>query len=212
MSFFNFVKVITYLPLRIVFPVRIFNKERYFKEKAVVCCNHYKSEDVLVLASRLLWGSCNCVAKEELFESKLSAKFLSMCGAVSIKRGESDMSAYKAIMKVLKQDKQLIIFPEGTRNKEGTPEMAYFQEGAASFAIKGKAPIIPILYHKPLKPFRRNYMYIGESIDLSSYAELPSHEGREKATAFLYSEMSRMKRGFDEFVLSKAWKKKNRKK
>lgn len=212
MSFFNFIKVVTYLPLRLVYPVKIFNKERYFKDKAVVCCNHYKSEDILILASRLLWGSCRCVAKEELFESKLSAKFLSKCGAVSIKRGESDMSAYKAIMKVLKQGEQLIIFPEGTRNKEGTPEMAYFQEGAASFAIKGNAPIIPIVYHKPLKPFRRNYMYIGESIDLSSYSELPSHEAREKATEYLYQEMSKMKKDFDEFVQNKGWKKKNKKK
>lgn len=212
MSFFNFVKVVTYLPLRVVFPVKVFNKKNYFKDKAVVCCNHYKSEDVLVLASRLLWGSCNCVAKEELFESKLSAKFLSMCGAVSIKRGESDMSAYKAIMKVLKQDKQLIIFPEGTRNKAGTPEMAYFQEGAASFAIKGKAPVIPIVYHKPLKAFKRNYMWIGEPIDLSPFADLPSHEAREKATEYLYSEMSKMKKDFDEFVLNKGWKKKNKNK
>ena len=40
MSFFNVLKVLSYIPLRIVFPTKIIGKEKYFKEKAVVCVTH----------------------------------------------------------------------------------------------------------------------------------------------------------------------------
>lgn len=210
MSFFNVLKVLSYIPLRIVFPTKIIGKEKYFKEKAVVCVNHYSSYDVLVLASRLLWGKCRCVGKEELFTSKFSAWFLTKCGAISIKRGESDMAAYKKIVSVLKEDHQLIIFPEGTRNLAGTPEMLPFQVGAASFAMKGNAPIIPIVYHKPLKPFRKNYMMIGDTISLDDFKDLPSHEAREKATEYLYKQMSELKSELSDIVESKKGKKNNK--
>lgn len=193
MSLFNVLKVITYLPFRLIFPTKIIDKDKYFKEKAVVCVNHYSSYDVLILAMRFLWGKCRCVAKEELFKSKFSAWFLTKCGGISIKRGESDMQAYKKIMAVLKDEKQLIIFPEGTRNKAGTFEMLPFQVGAVSFAMKGNAPIIPIVYHKPPKPFKRNYMMVGDAIDLSEFKSMPSHEAREKATEYLYQKMTELK-------------------
>lgn len=210
MSFFNFLKVVTYIPLRLVFPTKIIDKEKYFKEKAVVCVNHYSSYDVLILASRFLWGKCRCVGKEELFKSKFSEWFLTKCGAISIKRGESDMTAYKKIIKVLKDDNQLVIFPEGTRNLAGTPEMQPFQVGAVSFSMKGNAPIIPVIYHKPPKPFRKNYMIVGDPILLDDYKELPSHEAREKATEYLYNQMSELKLKLAEIVEGK--KKKNKKK
>lgn len=200
MSFFNFVKIISYIPLRIIFPTKVINKDKYFKEKAIVCVNHYKSEDVLILAQRFLWGKCRCVGKEELFKSKTVAWFLEKMGAISIKRGESDMAAYKKIVQVLKDGKQLIIFPEGTRNLSGSHEMLPFQQGAASFAIKSKAPIIPIVYHKPLKAFHRNYLMVGDPIDLSSFADLPSHEAREKATEYLYQQMTNLKNELAEIV------------
>lgn len=203
MSFFNFMKIISYVPLRIIFPTKVINKDKYFKEKAIICSNHYASEDVLIIAQRFLWGQCRCVGKEELFKNKAIAWFLEKMGGISIKRGESDMTAYKKIVQVLRDGKQLLIFPEGTRNKEGTPEMLPFQQGASSFAIKSKSPIIPMVYHKPLKPFRRNYLMVGDPVDLSKFSELPSHEAREKATEYLYEQMSNLKKELAEIVEKK---------
>lgn len=203
MTFFNFIKVISYLPLRIIFPTKVINKDKYFKEKAVICVNHYASEDVLIVSQRFLWGKCRCVGKEELFENKFVAWFLEKMGGISIKRGESDMTAYKKIVQVLRDGHQLLIFPEGTRNKEGTPEMLPFQEGASSFAMKCKCPIIPMVFHKPLKPFRRDYLMVGDPIDLSAFSEFPSHEARAKATEFLYEQMSNLKKELAEMVEKK---------
>lgn len=208
MSFFNFIKVVTYLPFKIIFPTKVYGKEKYFDGKSIVCVNHFSSMDSVVLASKLIWGECRCVAKEELFDSKISAWFLTKCGAISIRRGESDISAYKRILGVLREGKQLIIFPEGTRNKLSNTELLPFQSGTASFAMKSNAPIIPVVYYRHLKPFKKNYMLIGDTIDLSEFKDLPSHESREKATEYLYEKMSALKLELEDIVENKKKKKK----
>lgn len=207
MSFFNFIKVVTYLPFKIIFPTKVYGKEKYFDDKSIVCVNHFSSMDSVVLASKLIWGECRCVAKEELFDSKISAWFLTKCGAISIRRGESDISAYKRILGVLREGKQLIIFPEGTRNKRSNTELLPFQSGTASFAMKSNAPIIPVVYYRHLKPFKKNYMLIGDTIDLSEFKDLPSHESREKATEYLYEKMSALKLELEDIVENKKKKK-----
>lgn len=208
MSFFNFIKVVTYLPFKIIFPTKVYGKEKYFDDKSIVCVNHFSSMDSVVLASKLIWGECRCVAKEELFDSKISAWFLTKCGAISIRRGESDISAYKRILGVLREGKQLIIFPEGTRNKLSNTELLPFQSGTASFAMKSNSPIIPVVYYRHLKPFKKNYMLIGDTIDLSEFKDLPSHESREKATEYLYEKMSALKLELEDIVENKKKKKK----
>jgi len=198
MSFFSFLKVITYLPLRVIFPVKLIGKENFNYEKAVICCNHYSAMDVVVIASRLLKGGCYCVGKEETFKTKPVKWLFNKCGAIAIKRGESDIQAFKKILKVLREGKQLLIFPEGTRNKAETPEMLEFQYGAAMFAIKTSSPVIPLVYHKKLRPFRRNYLMVGEPFSMSEFEELPSKEAREIGTKYLYEKMSALKKNLDE--------------
>ncbi|MBQ7652747.1 MAG: 1-acyl-sn-glycerol-3-phosphate acyltransferase [Clostridia bacterium] len=198
MSFFNFIKIISYLPLRLVFPVKVIGKENFSREKAVICCNHYSAADVVVIASRLMWGECCCVGKEETFRNKFVGKLFTKCGAIAIKRGESDLAAFKKILKVLRDGKQLLIFPEGTRNKAETPNMLPFQDGAAMFAVKTDSPVIPLVYQRKLRPFRRNYLLVGEKLDLSRFKDLPSKDAREQGTAFLYEKMSEMKAELDK--------------
>ena len=203
MSFFNFIKIVFYLPVRIAFPVKIVGKENFDNEKAVICCNHYSAADVVVIASRLMWNNCCCVGKEETFRNKFVGKLFTKCGAIAIKRGESDLSAFKKILKVLRDGKQLLIFPEGTRNKAETPQLLPFQEGAAVFAIKTQSPVIPMVYQRKLRPFRRNLLLIGEKLDMSRFDELPSKDAREAGTAYLYEKMSELKAQADEMTRKK---------
>lgn len=207
MSFFNFIKIISYLPLRLVFPVKIIGKENFDNEKAVLTCNHYSAADVVVIASRLLWGNCCCVGKEETFRNKIVGWLFTKCGAISIHRGENDMEAFKRILQVLKDGKQLLIFPEGTRNRDETPMPAPFQEGAALFACRTDSPVIPMVYQRKLRPFKRNYLMIGKKIDMSEFKGKGSKGAREEGTAYLYKVTCDMKRELDEMVARKKKKK-----
>ena len=208
MTFYDFLRGISYPFVALIYPTKVYNKQNITHDKAVICCNHLGTTDILLLAHKMLRHGCYCIGKAELFKSKFSAWFLHKIGAIGVRRGESDIGAVRAGLQVLKDGHQLVIFPEGTRNTTGTTVIQPFQTGAVMFALKGQSQVIPVTIHAKIKPFRRSYMMVGEPIDLSPFAELPAKEGREQATQFLFEKMTAQKAELDELVQSKKRNKK----
>lgn len=106
-------------------------------------------------------------------------------GAIPVRRGEADIESVKQVLKVLKDGKQLLIFPEGTRNKEDTQEMAEFKTGTARFAIKTKVPVVPMIYYHSPKAFRKNWLYVGEPFTLEEFYGARTPEDNHKATELI---------------------------
>ena len=181
-------------------PTTIINKENFTDESAIVCCNHYTSSDVLVIAAKLMKKDLNVLAKAELFKGKVSSWFLTKVGAIKVNRGNPEVSVHKEILRRLKSGRQILIFPEGTRNREGTHEMAEFKSGAGLYAVKAKVPIIPLMFHHQSKPFKRNYLIVGEKIDLSDFYDKNMHEVKDEIATFLHEKMEELHRELDEKV------------
>ena len=86
-------------------------------------------------------------------------------GVIEIDRENLDLTTIKKIIKVLKDDGVLGIFPEGTRNR--TNEILLpFKEGTTMFAERTDSPIIPLIIEKKPKLFRRNKIIIGEPLKM----------------------------------------------
>lgn len=185
MTFYNFFKVLLAPLTSIVFPCKVYGKENYSKEKAVICCNHYSGLDVAIISEKFLWGHCRCIAKEELFHSKMVAWFLRKCGAIAIKRGESDMAAFRQANQVLQNGEQLVIFPEGTRNADPEGDLQPILPGAMTFALRNQCPIIPMVFLRKTKPFHRTFLLVGKPIDTTQFSDLHPKDAREQATALL---------------------------
>jgi 1-acyl-sn-glycerol-3-phosphate acyltransferase len=66
-------------------------------------------------------------------------------GAVPIDRGGSGISGIKAILKMLGNGDAVIVFPEGTRTRDG--ELQPFQAGFAAIARRSGATIVPVAIH-----------------------------------------------------------------
>jgi len=79
------------------------------------------------------------MAKKELFDIKLLELFIRPLGAFPIDRS-GDIAAMKAAIGVLRTGACLGIFPEGTRNKEGSEKA---QLGVALLASLSGAPVLP---------------------------------------------------------------------
>ena len=184
------------------------NKEKFTEESAVVCCNHYASSDVVIVAAKLFRKELNVLAKAELFKGKFVSWFLTKLGAIKVNRGAPEVSVHKEILKRLKAGKQLLIFPEGTRNLAGTHEMADFKSGAGVYAMKAKVPIIPLMFHHQSKRFKRNYLIVGDKIDLSDFYGKNMHEVKEDVAAYLHEKMEALHLELDRKVAELTAKKK----
>jgi 1-acyl-sn-glycerol-3-phosphate acyltransferase len=85
------------------------------------------------------------VAKKELFDRPLIGWFLNCLGAFPIRRGESDEESVETAKQILERGDALVIFPEGTRIREGSLGQA--KRGVGRLALETGAPVVPVAVH-----------------------------------------------------------------
>ncbi len=202
-ALYRFLRVIL-RPLQcILWPTKVINKENAFKiDGGLYLCNHYTTFDSLIPIFTMFKKESHILAKYELFFNPLAGSILYKMGAIPVRRGEADTDAVKAVFRVLKADKKLLMYPEGTRNKEGTQDMAELKTGAARFAIKMKKPIVPMVYYKPTKTCHKNYLYVGEPFTLEEFYGAKTGEEYHAATEVIRKHFDEARDGVNAYVES----------
>ncbi len=186
-----------------LWPVTIINKNKFDEGKGIYVCNHFSLLDPVPFVTELFDYDFNALMKEESIHIPVLGKILLKIGVIPIQREEADLRAIKKCMSVLKNDGPLIVFPEGTRNKSGSREMLDFKDGVSMFALKTKSPIIPMVYYRPIKTFRRTYLLIGDPIDLSEYYDGNLKDVRGAVTENLKAQMHNMQIELDNLLADK---------
>lgn len=128
----------------------------------IICSNHSNNLDPIVLAVAFP-RKINWMAKKELFKNKLIAYLLSEVGAFPVDRNNADLKAIKKALRLLKEDKVLGIFPEGTRVESLNYDNA--KPGTAMLMVKSKATVLPIHIDSDYKLFKKIKFTIGSPID-----------------------------------------------
>lgn len=84
------------------------------------------------------------VSKEELYNSFFFGLFTRNGGSILLDRSSKQMSGFfKEVKAYVKKGDSIFLFPEGTRNKEGT-DLSEFKDGAQIIAMKNRLPILPV--------------------------------------------------------------------
>jgi 1-acyl-sn-glycerol-3-phosphate acyltransferase len=109
----------------------------------VVVANHESFADMLLI-SHLPW-EMKWLAKESWFKYPLVGWLMMMAGDIKIIRGnkQSIVSAMKGCRDRLDKNVSVMVFPEGTRTRDG--EMGEFKDGAFRLAIESGNPILPMV-------------------------------------------------------------------
>ncbi len=81
------------------------------------------------------------LAKEELFRSPMFGSIIRAFNAIPIRRGVADMSGLTMAMAVLRAQRALILFPEGSRMRDG--ELHRARPGVGMLATATDARILP---------------------------------------------------------------------
>ncbi len=105
----------------------------------IIACNHVAYLDPPALGC-IAPRPVAYMAKKELFDIALLRLFIEPLGALPIDRSRGDIAAIRAALGVLETGACLGIFPEGTRNKDGTGKP---QLGVALLASMSGAPVVP---------------------------------------------------------------------
>lgn len=198
---------VCYLPFVILYPTKILKKERLKKGKAVLTSNHYSNVDPLIINMKF-GARFRFLAKIELFKSKFLAFFLRCLGAIPVNRERVSPSTFKEVLSVLKEEKKVFIFPEGTRNKEETEKMNDAKAGIITFASKGDCEIVPMIIYRKPKIFRKNYIIVGEGFKVvgENPARLTKEEIEQNLEIYT-QKMEELRKELNEILAAKKNKK-----
>lgn len=160
-------RFLTYLLSLILFRITITGKENIPEYGgALICPNHISNIDPVVI-SFATPREIHYMAKAELFKNPLLGWFFKKVNAFPVNREKVGVETIKTSLKILKEDKVLGIFPEGHRvNPDDRIPPA---SGFVVFAIKTKAPIIPVRIRGEYRFRSKIEIIIGRPIYLEEY-------------------------------------------
>jgi 1-acyl-sn-glycerol-3-phosphate acyltransferase len=139
--FYWFVQITVAFLARIFFGLEAEGLENIPKHGSFILASNHRSHldppMIAVAISRKLFF----ITKLELFKDRFSTTILKGLNCIGLDREGIDRVALKEGLRALNKGKGLLVFPEGTRSKDG--RMGSGKAGAAIFAFGSGAVVIP---------------------------------------------------------------------
>lgn len=151
--------------------------------RIILAGNHTHIFDCLLIAST----TKRCVhylAKDELMKPPLNHIFKRV-GIIPVNRRQKDKAALDSAIAVLRDDKVIGIFPEGTVNRTDSVIMP-FKFGAVKMAYETDSKIVPFVISGKYKPFRKSVkVTFFDAVQVSENLE----EANNKLMKIVYDEL-----------------------
>jgi 1-acyl-sn-glycerol-3-phosphate acyltransferase len=96
-----------------------------------------------VLATMWLERESSYMARDSLFTRAGFRRLIESLNAFPVRRGTADVGAIKEGLRRLKQGMALVVFPEGTRTRDG--QIGPMLPGLGAIAMKARVPVVPVL-------------------------------------------------------------------
>jgi 1-acyl-sn-glycerol-3-phosphate acyltransferase len=106
----------------------------------IVASNHISFFDPPLIGTAVV-RELHFMAKEELFQPPLFGSLIRYFNAIPIRRGKADVSGLHRALEVLEAGHALIVFPEGSRMRDG--ELHPARPGVGMLAVGADAMIVP---------------------------------------------------------------------
>src|SRR5881396_1007735 len=146
---------------RVVFAVyfrwRVYHPERVpIRGPVILAANHASILDPPLVGSGLK-REINYLARESLFRSPVVGAILRAVNSVPVDRDGGGAAGLKAILGRLFAGGGIILFPEGTRTRDGRLQPA--RSGIGLAVIKSDAPVVPVRVFGTFEAFNRTMKF-----------------------------------------------------
>jgi 1-acyl-sn-glycerol-3-phosphate acyltransferase len=140
--------------------IKVIGQENIPKDQAVLfVSNHQSYLDIPVLLGYIDKPK-SFIAKAELSKYPLFSTWMKAMRCIFIDRSDvrQSLRAIKEGIKLLKNGYSLVIFPEGTRSKDGN--LMEFKQGSLKLATKSGVPIMPVTINGTKDIMTRGTLFI----------------------------------------------------
>lgn len=184
---------------------KIYGQEHYLPGAGIIAANHVSFLDPPLIAISVP-EELHFLAKQELFAIPFLSCLIKKVNTRPVSGSASDVHVLREVVKILKEHKKVILFPEGTRSATG--EIGEIQQGVAFLSLRAKATIIPIYIYgvhklwkkgkKWPKLFGKTACVIGSPIDIKKYLDLSRNEAMEKITNSLSDSLHALEKWYTQ--------------
>ncbi len=139
--FYAFIRFLVWLIGKIYFRLSSSGQEYIPKQGAVILATSHRSFVDPPMVAGMCPRQIYFMARHDLFTIPIFGGLIRRLHAYPVHRGEFDRHAIKLTFDVLKEGQVVMIFPEGTRTKDGLLQPAF--PGVGFIVHKAKVPVIP---------------------------------------------------------------------
>jgi len=107
----------------------------------LVVSNHQSFLDPVLIGMAMPRKMCY-LARESLFEVPVFGAVIRAVGARPVRRGAVSAQTLKTVLRLLRAGEALLMFPEGTRTRDGS--LGRFSTGAGAIAARTGVPLLPV--------------------------------------------------------------------
>ena len=168
---FYFIKALLLAAFNIAYNIKVEGRENIPDGVPVIYASNHRTNADPPLVGAVAKGKYAIMAKEELFRNKLFGWLIRSLGAFPVSRGKGDMTVIDTACDRIAGGRSLIIFPEGTRSKDGKVHRGH--SGAALIAARSGAQVVPVgvCFGEKLRFRTKITVKFGEPIDPKEYIE-----------------------------------------
>lgn len=170
--FYAVAKFLVRIAMTVSFNLHYEGMENIPKDTAVIYASNHRTNADPPLVGCAVSGKHAFMAKEELFKNKLFGGLIKALGAFPVSRGKGDTGVIDTAVEALNSGKSLMIFPEGTRSKDGKVHKGH--SGAGLISARSGKPIIPvgIVFGEKLRFRTKVTVIYGKPINPADYCEI----------------------------------------
>ena len=201
---YDFIKVTGALPTLCWLRPKVLyiGEKKKIKGGVLIAANHVTFTDPLTVLTTFWNRRLNCIATKDLYKNKLLSFIFNKMHCIQVDKENFNMATFHEVCERLKEDKAVVVFPEGQVNK--TENMLTFKSGAILMAYKARKPILPVYLHKPNKWYNRRYVVVGEPIEINENgALLPSMQEINRINNLLQEKEAELKRYCENYLNKK---------
>ena len=126
---------------RLLFGMRIYGDEKVPRTGGVIIASNHISYNDPPMVGSTVPRELHFLAKEELFENPVFGALIRWYNAIPVKRATGDVGALRKAVRLLKDGKAMIMFPEGTRSLSG--KFLKPKPGVGMIASMADVPVVP---------------------------------------------------------------------
>ncbi|HUD01254.1 MAG TPA: (d)CMP kinase [Rhabdochlamydiaceae bacterium] len=202
---YRMVILFAWLVGKIFYRLKVYGFEHYYPRGAILAANHTSFLDPPIISA--CWPEeVHFLARQTLFKNRFFGALIRNLNTHPVSGEAGDIGVMKTILSLLEQGKKVVLFPEGTRSKDG--ELQHFKPGISMLVSRSKSALIPVYIDGAYQAWSRHQKFsrlfskvtciFGTPITWESFSHLDKKEAQQQIAEKLYNDILGLKKWFED--------------